>query len=159
MKEPISDVSSLPGKIELGGEEAATRALDLEMEMTRSAGIQRRHDGVEPPAPLHVGELVAAKAETDAVIRAVFVRMPDFDQASGERPAVPVEDKSGNRYPFAVEGVCMEFAIVRRIRLEERTGLPFESEVVCVMTFQGERKFRAGLRESLPSGGVDQRQC
>lgn len=159
MKEPISDISGLSGKIELGGEDASTWALDLEMEMTRSARIKRGHDGVEPPAPLRVGELVSAKAEADAVIVAVFVRMPDFDKASGERPAALVEDKSGNRYPFAVESVRMEFTIARRVRPEERTGFPLQSEVVSVATFQGQRKFRAGLRECLGPGGVDQRQC
>lgn len=159
VKQPVSGISGLFGKIKLGGEDAPTRALDLEMEMTRSAGIKRGHDGVEPPAPLRVGELVSAQAEANAVIVAVFVRMPDLDEASDKRPAAIVEDKPGDRYPFAVEGVFMELAIARRVRPEERTGFPLQSEVVSVATFQGQRKFRAGLRECPGPGGVDQRQC
>lgn len=53
------------------------------MEMARSAGIKRRHDGVEPPTPLGVGELVSAQVETHAVIVAVFVGVPDLDETAG----------------------------------------------------------------------------
>ncbi|MBS7542434.1 hypothetical protein, partial [Ancylobacter oerskovii] len=69
-----------------------------------------------------------------------------------------VEDKSGNRYPFAVEGVCMKFPISRRVRPEERPGLPLQCQILCITTFRGQREFGTRLRERRGPGGVDQRQ-
>jgi len=83
MKKLVPGISDFRRKIELRGQEASSRALDFEMEMACSAGIKRRYDGVEPPAPLGIGKLVAPQAETDAVVVAVLVGMPDLDETAG----------------------------------------------------------------------------
>jgi len=51
VKELVVRVSRFAGKVELGGDDTPTRALDLEMEVAGAAGIKRRDDRVEPPAP------------------------------------------------------------------------------------------------------------
>lgn len=113
VKQPVSGISGLSGKIELGGEDAPTRALDLEMEMTCSTGIKRWHDGAEPPTPLGVGELVSAQAEAHAVIVAVFVRVPDFDKAAAKRPATIVKHETGDGYSLASGCIRIEIPIER----------------------------------------------
>ena len=45
VEQPVSGISGLSGNIELGGEDAPTRALHLEMKMTRSAGVKRGSPG------------------------------------------------------------------------------------------------------------------
>jgi len=102
VKQSVSSVSGLGGKIELGGEDAPTRALYPKMKMTGSAGIKRRHDGVEPPSTLCVAELVSAQAETNAIVVAIFVRMPNLDESTAEGPAASVEYEPCDGYPFAV---------------------------------------------------------
>jgi len=115
-------------------------ALDLEMEMTGTAGVERGHDSVEPPASLSISELMSAQAEPGTVIVAVFVGMPDLDEGPRERPAASVEDEARNRYPFTVESIRVELPIARRVRPEERTGLPLQSGVMLIATFEGQRK-------------------
>lgn len=102
MEQPVSGVSGLSGKIELGGQEAPPGTLDPEMKMARSTGIKCGHDGVEPPASLRVGELVSAQAEPHAVIVAVLIGLPDLDEATAEWPAARVEYEPCDGYPFAV---------------------------------------------------------
>jgi hypothetical protein len=101
VRQPVSGISGLSGNIELDGEDAPTRALDLEMKMTRSAGIKRGHNGIEPPAPLRVGELVSTQAGTDTVVVAVFVGMPNLDEATAKRPAAIAERETGDGYSLA----------------------------------------------------------
>ena len=133
MKQPVSGVSRLSGKIQLGSKNTPTSALDLEMEMSCSPGIKCGHDRVEPPSPLGVGELMAAQTEADAVVFAVFVRMPNLDQAAGDWPAAVVEDETRDGYPFAAGCIGIEIALERRVRPEEGAGLPFEGEIVAIV--------------------------
>lgn len=115
-------------------ENTTAGTLDLEVEMAGTAGIKRRDDGVESPPSLCVRELVAAQAETDTVVVAVFVRMPDLDEAAGEGAAAIVEDEAGDGDPFATGRVGIEIAFERRVRPEKRIGFPFEGDLVAVVT-------------------------
>lgn len=83
IKQPVSGISGLAGKIQLGGENTPAGTLDFEMDMPRATGINRGHDRVEPPAPLGVGELVSAQAKTQAVIVTFLVGVPDLDETAG----------------------------------------------------------------------------
>lgn len=133
MKQPVSRVLRLFGKIKLGGEDAAAGTLDLEMEMAGTAGIEGRHDGVKPPPPLRVGELMTSQPEPHAVVVAVFVRMPDLDEAAGEWPAAIVEHEPGDRNSFATGRLGIKITFERRVRTEERAGLPLEGEIVSIV--------------------------
>lgn len=108
VEQPVSGISAFPWEIELRGKKASSRSLDLEMKMTCSSGIKRRYDRVEPPASLSIGELVPPKSEADVIVVTFLVRMPDLDEATGDRPAAIVENESRNGYSLAFGCIRIE---------------------------------------------------
>src|ERR1700682_5060243 len=67
-KQAVGTILWLAGEIELGGEQAAAARLHLHMDVARTADIGARHDAAQSIAPLCVGELMAAQAETGIVV-------------------------------------------------------------------------------------------
>jgi hypothetical protein len=61
VKQTISAVQRLIWKVQLGGEDATTGLLDLDVIVAGSAGIGRRHNGGKPPATVTIGELIARR--------------------------------------------------------------------------------------------------
>lgn len=113
VKQPVSRISAFIREKQLCRQKSPARALDLDMEVTCSAGIKRRYDGVEPPAPLGVGELMPAEAKTNAVVVTFLIRMPNLNKTAGERPAAIVEDEPGNGDPLTTGCAGIKIALER----------------------------------------------
>lgn len=112
VEKPIPCVSGFARKVKLGGQDTTGGRLNLEMEVPRAAGIERRYDGVEPPAPLVVSKLMTAEPETSAVVIAVLVRLPDLNEASWQGAAPVVEDETRNRDTFTAWSVKIEIPFI-----------------------------------------------
>ena len=66
------------------------------MQVSRAFRIQRRHDGIEPPASLLVGELMSLQGEALSIILAVFVRLTDLDKTARYRTTAIIENVAGD---------------------------------------------------------------
>src|SRR5213075_848628 len=67
----VALVLRLVREIELRREDAAARRLHLDMDVARAAGVHSGQDRLQAPAPVGIGELVAAIAEGPIVVVAV----------------------------------------------------------------------------------------
>src|SRR3981081_1861610 len=63
-KQAVGTILRLARGIELRVAQPAAARLPLQMDVARAANIGPRHDAAQPIAPLRVGELMAAQAET-----------------------------------------------------------------------------------------------
>ena len=117
-----------PGKVQLRGQHASARRLDLQVIMTRAALVRGRHDGEKAIAALRVGELVAAQAEARIVVLTLGVRMPDVHQRPLERAAAAREHEASQLDRLALEPRLAQIGPLGRAWLEERPlGLPARS--------------------------------
>src|SRR5881394_3815030 len=87
VEDAVALVLRLAGEVELRREDAAAGRLHLDVDVARAAGVHRRHDRLQPPAPVGIGELVAAVAEGAVVVVTLLVRVPEVEQRALERLA------------------------------------------------------------------------
>ncbi len=95
LKETITPVRRLVGEIELRGEQAASRCLNLDVIMLGAAGIDRRHDRAEAKSAVGPGGDMAAISETGSVIFALVIGMPEVDHSAAKRAAASRQHKTG----------------------------------------------------------------
>src|SRR2546428_628352 len=137
-KQAITLVAWLVREIELAGEHASARRLHLDVDVSRAAGIFRRHDGLEAVAALGVGELVTAVAVAAVVVFAGLVGVPEVEQCARYRLAVAREHLAAHYEARRLRSRLGQRDALRRLRLEERAlGLP-------------RRDLAAGERPGLP---------
>src|SRR5262245_11487534 len=87
-KQAVGAVLGLARKVELGGEHAAARRLDLDVEVARAPRIGTGHDRAKAITARGIGVLVAAQPEALVVVVALLVGLPEVDQGARHRPAV-----------------------------------------------------------------------
>src|SRR3954468_20163859 len=76
----VGAVARLAGEVELRREDLPVRALHLDVDVARAAGIEAGHDRPQREAPARIGELVPAQAEAVVVVLAVRVGLPEVEQ-------------------------------------------------------------------------------
>src|SRR3977135_1413524 len=113
-------VRRLLREIELLGQQASCRRLNLQVKVAGAAGIDRRHDGAEAVASLGVGVLVAAQAEAGVVVVAGVVGLPQVEQRMRHGPAGRVAHEAGELDRAALHAGLDQVGALGRARLEER---------------------------------------
>src|SRR5882762_7472419 len=117
--ESVAAVARLVSEIELRGQDALSRGLHLDVDMPGAPGVFRRNDGLQPIAPLRVGELVAAIAKSAVVVLAVLVRVPEIEQGIGHGLASGGQDLSRHDQPRGLGLRLHQRNAARRIGFEK----------------------------------------
>ena len=124
LKEAIALVRGFVWKIELRGEQAAARRLNLDVIVPCAAGIDRRRDGTETKSAVGPGGDMAAISEIGIVVFALVVRMPEVDHGAAKRAAASRQHKAGKfERPAACFGLA-EVAALRPKTLNELSSVP-----------------------------------
>ena len=87
IKNRVSLVAGLFGKIELRRESRPIRGLNSYVKVARASRVESRHDGLKAVLPGRVGKLVATKPKAGVVVRAVSVGLPKINQSPLNRLA------------------------------------------------------------------------
>ena len=119
IEDGVSFVFRLAGKVELSGESRAIGCLDSYVEMTRSSGIDSRHDGLEPVSAGSVGKLVAAQPVAGIVISAAPVGLPKVNEGSLDRLAFGRADIAFKNDSGSLDARFEQRFSLRRARLEK----------------------------------------
>ena len=118
IEDAVIFVPRLAREIELGGEDAATRSLHLDVIVPRAAGIKAGDDGLEHEAALRVAELVAAQAVALVIVFAGRIAVPEIEQRAVDRPAAAIEHEAGEGEALARHPVLKQVGALGRIRRE-----------------------------------------
>src|SRR5215467_9526429 len=147
-KEAIAPVHRLVRKIELGREQALLRRLHLDVVVAGAAGVERRQDGAEAVAALHIGEHVSAIAKAGIVVFAALVGVPQVDERLRHRPAGAAEDLAIELDQPRLAGGVDEIGTLRRTRLEKRAlGLADGRRIAVVALRRRLKRLRQSIVE------------
>src|SRR5499426_4519692 len=141
-EQAVAAVLRLAGKVELRRQHAAAGRLHLHVIVARAAFIGAGHHREEAVAPLGVGELMAAQAETGIVVVAGVVGMPEIDQRACDRPAAAREHEADKLDRLSLDAGLAQVETLGRARLEERAFGLAEGRLVAA----GRRRWALGLR-------------
>jgi hypothetical protein len=94
LKQAITQVRWFVGEIQLRGEQTAARRLNLDVIAPCAAGIELRRDGVEAKCAVEPGGDMATIAETDIVVFALVISMPEVDHRAAKRATASREHKA-----------------------------------------------------------------
>src|SRR5262245_22704991 len=124
-EQSVAAVHRLVWKIELGGEHALLRRLQLDVIVAGAAGIERRQDGAQAVAALGIGEQMPAIAKAGVVVLAALVGMPEVEERLRDRPAGARQNLPAELNPARRAAMLDELGAQRRTGLEIRPlGLP-----------------------------------
>ena len=91
----IATVRWLVGEIELRGEEAAARRLNLDVVVSRAARVELRHNGAKAECTVGTGNDVTTISKADAVVLALVIGVPEIDHRAAQRAAAARQNKAG----------------------------------------------------------------
>ena len=94
LKQVITQVRWFVGEIKLRSEQTATRRLNLDVIVPCAAGIELRHDGVEAKSAVEPGGDMATITETDIVVFALVISMPEIDHRAAKGATACREHKA-----------------------------------------------------------------
>src|SRR6266480_2213160 len=136
----------------------AARCLDLEVIVPRAAGVERRHDGAKAERAVGPSDDMATISETDVVVLALVIGMPEIDHRSAKRAAASRQHKARKFERTAPSAGHAEVTTFRRPWLEKRPLSLTDRRFIAVATGRRRRKF---LRQDhvrtgkFPSGAKD----
>jgi hypothetical protein len=158
LKQAITQVRWLVGEIELRGEQAAARRLNLDVIVPCAAGIELRHDGAKAKSAVEPGGDMATISETDIVVFALVISMPEIDHRAAKRATASRQHKARKFERTAPSAGLAEVTALRRSWLEKRPLSLTDGRFIAIATGRCRRKF---LRQDsvrtgkLQSGGKD----
>src|SRR5262252_3126748 len=86
-EQSIAAAHRLVRKVELSGEHASLRRLNLDVVVAGASGVERRQDRAQAVAAVGVGKQMPAIAKADVVIVAALVGMPEVEESARDRLA------------------------------------------------------------------------
>jgi hypothetical protein len=95
--------------------------VNLDVVVSRAAGIEAWHDGAEREATFSVGENVATQAVTGVVVIALIVSVPQINDGVSDRAAGACENVPRKVYGLPPDAPLSEVSALRRSRFEERS--------------------------------------
>ena len=151
----VTAIRWLVGEIELRGEEAATRGLNLNVVVSGAARVDLRHYGAKAECTVETGNNVATISKAGAVVLALVISVPEIDHRAAQRPAAARQNKAGEfDCPAAGAGLAQVITL-RRTRLKERPLALTYGGFIAVVTGRRRSKFlrQRGIRTGKPPSG------
>src|SRR5262249_10953545 len=111
--------------------------------MPRAAGVERRHDGAKAERTVGRGDDMASISETDVVVLAFVIGMPEIDHRSAKRAAASRQHKARKFKGTAFSAGLAQVTALRRTWLEKRPlGLADRRLIVIVTERRGRKLLR-----------------
>ena len=101
------------------------------MVVPRAARVDRRHDSVKAERAVGSGYDVATISETNVVVFALLISMPEIDHRFAKWAAVTRQHKAGKFEPTAFSARLAQITALRRSWLEKR---PLGLADIAIMT-------------------------
>ena len=158
LKQAITQVRRLVGEIELRGEQAAARRLNLDVIVPCAAGIELWHDGAKAKSAVEPGGDMASITETDIVVFALVISMPEVDHRAAKRATASRQNKARKFERTTPSAGLAEVTALRRSWHKKRSLSLTDGRFIAIMTGRSRREF---LRQDsvrtrkFPSGGKD----
>src|SRR6516162_11604673 len=134
--------------------------------MPRAAGVERGHDGAKAERTVGRGNEMAAISETNVVVLAFVIGMPEIDHRSAERAAASRQHKAGKFKGATSSARLAQVTALRRSWLEKRPRGLAGCRLMAIVTGRGGRKLlrqdnvRTGqFRPSGKHAGVEQKSA
>lgn len=145
-EQAVSKVCRLVGKIELRGQQAAARCLDLDVIMSCATRVDCRHDRAKTERAIGTCDDMAAIAEAGIVVLAFLVGVPEIDDRAAERTATSRQHKAGQFKLAATGAGFAQVGALRRFWLEERAlGLARGRRIAIATRGRGRKPLRQGM--------------
>jgi hypothetical protein len=130
--------------------------LNLDVVVPRATRVGCRHDGAKVESAVRPGDDMATISETDVVVFALFIGMPEIDHRSTKRAAASRHHNASKFEPTAPSARLAQVAALRRSWLEKRALRLADGRFIAIVTERRGRKllrrgrFRTG---QFPPGG------
>src|SRR6516225_7342997 len=124
--------------------------------MPRAPGVERRHDGAKAEHAVGPGDDMATISETDIVVLAPLISMPEINHRFAKRPAASRQHKTRKFEATAYSTRLAQVTALRRFRLEERfLGLANGRFIAIATGRRGRKVLRQGCVRAgqFPPGG------
>src|SRR6266566_6499605 len=142
----------------------AARCLDLEVIVPRAAGVERRHDGAKAERAVGPSDDMATISETDVVVFALVIGMPEIDHRCAKRAAASRQHKARKFKGTASSARLAQVTALRRSWLEKRPLGLADRRLIAIVKGRCGRKLlrqdsvRTGqFRPSGKDAGVEQK--
>src|SRR6516164_2281351 len=112
----------------------AARRLDLDVIVPRAAGVKRRHDGAKAERAVGSSDDMATISETDVVVLAFVIGMPEIDYRSAKRAAASRQHKARKFKRAASSARLAQVTALRRSRLEKRPLGLADRRLIAIVT-------------------------
>jgi hypothetical protein len=139
-EQSIALVLRLVREVELRRQDRARRRLDADMEMAGSPGVETGHDGLQLIASGIVGKLMAAQSIAVIVVGTGVVGVPEIEQRTSDRPAIPGQHEAGEHEGRAGDAPLAKRRALGRVRREERACRLAGRWIVAIVAGRGERR-------------------
>ena len=125
--------------------------MNLDVIVPRAAGVERWHDGAKAERTVGPGDDMATISETDVVVLAFVIGMPEIDHRSAKRAAASRQHKARKFEPMASSARLAQVTALRRSRLEKRPLRLADGRFIAITTGRRGRKL---LQDSVRKGIV-----
>src|SRR3974390_3765244 len=89
--------------------------------MPRAAGVERRHDGAKAERAVGPGDDMTTISETDIVVLASLISMPEINHCFAKRPAASRQHKTRKFEATSCSTRLAQITALRRFWLEQRS--------------------------------------
>src|SRR5215831_16000781 len=110
------------------------------MIVPRAAGVERRHDGAKAERAVGPGDDMATISETDVVVFALLISMPEIDHCSTKLAAASRQHKARKFEPAASSAGLAQVTALRRSGLEKRPLRLADGQFIAITTGRRGRK-------------------